>query len=175
MFPRGKKTDGARCPVDGIEVMELWLGPLGSSAFADREKLRAAWESARGYMLRVFGRPGRRPRGWWEFDTDLAYPGYDQEQSFLYEHGQLDAEECTQLEAIWRREYERSLKPGFSIAMSPEVILHGVRARRSHWLWADIPPSLLEAWEAERQPRDRKRTGAPLAGGAGPLNAEAPK
>jgi hypothetical protein len=149
------------CPIAFEQVSELWLGPGERSCFRSREELREAWELARDYMLRVFGRPGRRCAAWWEFDAPIPYPGYDRETAVLYEANLLDAEECAQLEAIWRREYKHSLRPGFSVTVSPEVILEGARAQRAHWTWAGIPASLLERWEAERKPRRRGRQGMP--------------
>jgi hypothetical protein len=148
------------CPIDLALVSELWLGGGDSSFFADREELKRTWEVARAYMLRVFGRPGRRPMAWWEFDAGalgLCYPGYDHETAYLWAAGVLDAEECAELEIAWRREYEHSLEAGFSLTMNPEVILTGARARRAHWEWAGIPSALIEQWQSERKrPRRRK-------------------
>jgi hypothetical protein len=149
------------CPIDLALALELWLGGGDSSFFTDREELRQTWEVARAYMLKTFGRPGRRPMAWWEFDAGargLHYPGYDREIAYLWAAGVLDAEECAELEITWRREYERALETGFSLTVNPEVILTGARARRAHWQWAGIPHTLLEQWQSERRrPRRRRK------------------
>src|SRR5262249_42937761 len=82
---------------DGLtsdQIQELWLGPShNGSLFGSREELQEAWEQARDEMLRLFGKPGRRPMAWWQFDAPalgLKWPGLNSEQSYLYEHGILD-------------------------------------------------------------------------------------
>jgi hypothetical protein len=149
---------GADCPINLALVNELWLGPSNGTFFNSREELQQTWEVARAWMLRVFGRSGRRPAAWWEFDSPIPYPGRDRETAVLYEANLLDAEERDQLEHGWRRQFEHSLEPGFSVTVSPELILSGARARTAHWDWAGIPTSLRERWRAEHQPK-RRRSG----------------
>jgi hypothetical protein len=155
--PRGSDP-GADCPINLALVNELWLGPSNGTFFNSREELKQTWELARAWMLRVFGRSGRRPAAWWEFDSPVPYPGHDRETAVLYEANLLDAEERDQLEHGWRREFEHALEPGFSVTVNPEVILIGARARRAHWEWAGIPSALIEQWQSERRrPRRRRR------------------
>jgi hypothetical protein len=108
--PPGKKPSR---PVDRTEeghhemLLELWLGPHPDrgSVFADADELRAAWLKHRDKVMELWGRNGRRPQGWWEFEAgDLERPPYDDEPLFLYERGLLSAEEATKLEAQWAAE-----------------------------------------------------------------------
>jgi hypothetical protein len=136
--------------------MELWLGPShNGSLFRDREELAQAWELARDYMLKTFGRPGRRPLAWWAFEATVPYPGYDRETSVLYEIGALDADERAALERRWRVEFESAFDPDFFVAVSPSEILEGPPARRVQFASVDIPRSLVKAWTAKRKRRAR--------------------
>jgi hypothetical protein len=92
-------------------LLELWLGPSHrGSLFADADKLRAAWTKHRDQVMALWGQNGRRPMGWWEFETALEYPGYDDEPKFLYENGVLSADERTQLEEKWAAERQQQSK-----------------------------------------------------------------
>jgi hypothetical protein len=117
------------------QMMELWLGPgPQGSLFGSPEELQEACEQARDAVLRLFGKPGRRAMAWWAFDASqlgLQWPGYDREQSYLFEMGILSETECTELVRFWRREFARS-------------------PRRDHHKWADIPKRLIREWTAER-------------------------
>jgi hypothetical protein len=153
---RGDPSLEAICPIDPNAVMELWLGPShNGSLFRDREELAQAWGLARDYMLKTFGRPGRRPLAWWAFEATVPYPGYDRETSTLYEAGALDAEERATLERRWRAEFESTFNPDFFVAVGQDEFLEGSPARRVHFAWADIPRSLVKAWTAERKRRAR--------------------
>jgi hypothetical protein len=49
----------------------------------------------------------------------IAYPGYETEQSTLYEAGLLDPDERNELLAFWCEQFEKAQKPDFSICMGP--------------------------------------------------------
>ena len=119
------------CGLTYSQLMELWLGPgPDGSLFDSTEHLRDAWETTRGLVLRLWGQHGRRPQAWWCFDAPalgLKWPGYDHEQSYLYDHGILSEAECAELARFWRREFDRNPKP-------------------SHLNWADVPHSLRREW-----------------------------
>ena len=138
---------------------ELWLGPADDGSFFDSpEDLRAAWENDRDTVIRVWANNGRRPQAWWVFEAPqlgLKWPGYFREQSYLYEAGVLEEVERTELLSFWRAEFERSYRPGFFHHTGSEI-LHGVRARRAHYRWADIPDGLVEAWTAAHRRRGRQ-------------------
>jgi hypothetical protein len=153
---RGDPSLEAICPIDPNAAMELWLGPShNGSLFRDREELAQAWGLARDYMLKTFGRPGRRPRAWWAFEATIPYPGYDRELSTLYEAGALDTEERAALERGWRAEFESAFDPDFFVAVSPNEILEGPPARRVQFASVDIPRSLVKKWTAERKRQDK--------------------
>jgi hypothetical protein len=147
----------AGCPIDLALVNELWLGPNDSTFFSSRDELRRTWEESRTYLLATFGRPGRRPMAWWEFDASAAYPGYDRERSTLWRMDVLDAEEKAVLEREWRDEFARAYAPGFSIARPfGEEPIAGAAARKMYFAHCDIPIELIQAWTGERLPRRRK-------------------
>ena len=129
---------------DSDRLMELWLGPNPSygSVFSSREELEQAWQMHRTEVMRLWGQHSRRPMAWWCFDAPdlgLKWPGYDREQSYLFEAGVLSEVECAELVRFWRREFDRDHKP-------------------AHLNWADVPHSLRRQWQAER----RGRQSAPL-------------
>jgi len=133
------------------ELRELWLGPgPGGSLFRSREELRAAWTRGRDTAMTLWGKRCRRPQAWWEFESPVGYPGYDHEKSVLYEHGLLTEEERAELIADWRAEFARAQQPDFFLPVEPGKILHGDRARRAHYRWADIPAALVAQWTDER-------------------------
>jgi hypothetical protein len=126
------------------QLMELWLGPgHDGSYFSSTEELEQAWQTHRDEILRLFGQSGRRPQAWWCFDAPelgLQWPGYDREQSYLFEaDGVLSESERGELLAFWRREFDRNRKP-------------------AHLDWADLPHSLRKTWSAEKR-GPKKRTG----------------
>jgi hypothetical protein len=79
--------------------------------------------------------------GWWEFETDLAHPGYFHERSTLWRAGVLTEAERAEVEHAWRVE--------FDAARGMDA-----RERREHLEHHDVPVELIEAWAGER----RKRT-----------------
>jgi hypothetical protein len=141
---------------DGVlsKLQELWLGPGPTgSLFNSREELEQAWQEHRDELMARWGSRGRRPMIWWELETDLAYPGYHTERSFLWQHGCLGPEERLEVETEWRREFDAA---------------RGMNAHdwREHLLHHDVPEELTKAWSAER-------TGEAARGGAAPLNRSA--
>jgi hypothetical protein len=98
----------------------------------------------------LVGSNGHRPLAWWRYEAPFPYPGYDSEQSTLYEADLLAETERAELVAFWREQFDRASDPNFFFTGRGEI-LRGEAAHRAHCRWADIPPSLIEAWSAERE------------------------
>jgi len=149
-----------RAALTHSQQMELWLGPSHhGSAFASDEHRRAAWFRHRDRLMQRWGKDGRRPLGWWEYEAPekgLRFPGSKvHERSILYEFSDvLSAAERTELEAYWRKEFERSWAPNFSFYADGKIY-SGDAARWQHWLFVDLPPPLLDQLMAERERRGR--------------------
>ena len=100
------------------QEMELWLGPgdNGSSFESDAHR-RETWFRYRDRLVRQWGKSGRRPMGWWLYESPFRnprHPGVAHERSSLYEFSDiLSADERTELEAWWRKEFELSWRPNF--------------------------------------------------------------
>jgi len=139
---------------------ELWLGPGDSgSAFESDEHRREVWFRYRDKLMQLWGKNGRRPYGWWRYEAasfglPSRHPG-DHQKSILYEFGgdALGAEERTELEREWKREFDRSWDEHFFYCAGPDKIFSGDDARWQHWLFVDLPPPLLEKFMGERQQR----------------------
>ena len=134
--------------------MALWLG-VGRNGFpfADEDEVEELWTRHRERIMADHARNGRRPQAWWWFEAPplgLDYPGYETEASYLYEHGQLGAEESASVVAYWREQFGRCHEPGFTLCMGEGQWLRGREARLAHYRWADIPASLVERWTRER-------------------------
>jgi hypothetical protein len=148
-----------RAKLNHFQTMELWLGPRSDgSSFESDEERREAWFRNRDWVMKLWAKGGRRPQGWWYYEAPekglRRYPGYEHERSVLYEFSDVLSEaERSQLEAEWRKEFDRSWDPHFFHCAGPGKIFSGDHARELHWLWADIPPALVDAWTAERQRR----------------------
>jgi hypothetical protein len=98
-----------RSRLDAEQEMELWLGPSHrGSAFASEADRQWAWTRHRDRLMELFARNGKRPWGWWAFETELRYPGHGREQAALYEAGLLTEVEVAELVAQWRRDFERA-------------------------------------------------------------------
>jgi hypothetical protein len=123
-------------------------------AFRTEEEFRDAWMRHRDRLLAH--RHGRRPMGWWRFESPIPFPGHDREQAVLFEAGLLGEEERAELVAEWHAHYWRAQAPDFWLCLGPGRFLKGAPARRRHYKWADIPKSLLVQWTKER--RRRRRT-----------------
>jgi hypothetical protein len=114
-----------------------------------------AWLRNRDHMLASY-RHGRRPMAWWRFEAgSLKYPGYDREQSTLYEAGLLAKEEAAELVAWWREQFEWAHGPHFFHCEGPGRFFYGAPGRRRHFKWADIPRELLKQWTAQRRRRGK--------------------
>ena len=133
------------------QEMTLHYGPDARwDAFHSETEYRDAWIRNRDRMLALC-RHGRRPAAWWRFEAgDLRYPGYEREQSTLYEAGLLGEDERTGLLTFWRKEFERAHEPHFFHCEGPGRIFEGAKARRRHFCWADIPRELLKEWTRRR-------------------------
>jgi hypothetical protein len=141
------------------QLMELWLGPSADgSLFSSREELQQAWERHGEAVMAMWGRSGRRPQIWWELEAPalgLKWPGYFNEQSYLFEHNVLSEQESVELLTFWRKEFERTYNPNFFYTEAPGKILEGAAARKKHFDWADIPTTLRWQWRTERRRRPR--------------------
>jgi hypothetical protein len=134
--------------------MAFWLGT--PAPFASEDEARELWFVHRDRLLELFGRPGRKPLGWWKYEAPelgLTWPGYDHERSALYEVGLLTSTEVAELTAMWRREFMRAQSPDFFLALGPDQILRGQAAREAQYRWLDLPDSLLATWLEERRGR----------------------
>jgi hypothetical protein len=136
-------ADGALSP---DQLQELWLGPSSAgSTFDSPEHVREAWAENRDQVMQLWAKNGRRPQSWWVFDAPalgLAWPGYERQQSYLFEAGALSETERGELLAFWRKEFARPFS--------------SVPERRSRHRWADIPQSLLKEWRSQRRRKTRK-------------------
>jgi hypothetical protein len=148
------------------QEMELWLGPgQNGSSFESDEHRRAMWFRYRDKVMRQWGNHGRRPYAWWYYESAAfgvghgRHPGVAHERSILFEFPEfasvLTPEERVELEREWRRQFDRSFDEHFFFCAGPGKIFTGDIARELHWLWADIPPPLLDQLMAERQRRGR--------------------
>jgi hypothetical protein len=141
------------------QQQELWLGVCrNSSAFENEAHARVAWARHKGRIMELWGRNGRRPVAWWHFEKGLRHPGIEHERSILFEFPEfadvLSADERAELEAYWRKEFERSWGPNFSFDADGRIY-SGDAARWQHWLFVDLPPPLLDQLMAERERRGR--------------------
>src|SRR5262245_11302420 len=132
-----------------------------SLAFRDAEGRRAAWERHRDRLLKCANN-GRRPLGWWQYDSSIPWPGHAREQSALYEAGLLGEEERLELEAVWYGYFEQAQVRDFSFCIGHRnpgdtfaSWLYGDAAKRAHYRWADIPKSLVKQWTVEHRRRSR--------------------
>ena len=140
------------CGLTLCELQEMWLGPnAGGSNFASTEELRGAWERGRATVMRLWANNGRRPMAWWCFDAPglgLKWPGYDRQQSYLFEHNALEETECVALVAYWRAEFEQA------------STLNNAGERKAHLDWADVPGSLRRRWSASARRRRARQPSA---------------
>jgi hypothetical protein len=140
-------SDIESCGLTYSELQELHLGPCNGSVFDTPEQLRDAWVRGRAVVMRLWGSGGRRPQAWWCFEAPglgLSWPGYDREQSYLFEHNVLEETERAQLLVGWREEFEQACS------------LESTGAKKDHLDWADVPHSLRQRWSAARRRRGRQ-------------------
>jgi hypothetical protein len=94
----------SRAKLTHSQELEFWLGPAHhGSSFESDEHRRAAWFRHREKLMRLWGKGGRRPMGWWLYEASewelRGYAGYEHERSILYEtSGVLGEQERTELE-----------------------------------------------------------------------------
>jgi hypothetical protein len=153
-----------RSALSFTQQQELWLGPShDGSSFQSEAHRKAMWIRHRDKIMRLWGKGGRRPYAWWRYEAPeiggLGKSGrrpYEHERSILYDFAPqvLGAEEKLELEKEWRKEFDRTWAPGFSVCREGQVIT-GQGARELHWIWMDLPLVLHDKWMAERQRRDQ--------------------
>src|SRR5262249_24666677 len=146
-----------RARLNATMEMELWLGPgSNGSAFRSDEERKAMWFRRRDRLMQRWGRSGRRPMGWWLYESPFRshrHPGTEHERSILYEFTDaLSEDERAKLEQWWREQFERSWRPNFSFYAGGKIYSDD-DARWQHWLFVDLPPPLLDKFLAERQRR----------------------
>jgi len=145
--------------------LELWLGPGSQgSLFESNEERREVWFRHRDRLMEMWGRRGRRPMAWWTYEAPFAYPGFDRETVVLYEAGLLGETELAELTAEWRRQFERAQEPGFEHCIGSAkpgdtfaTWLEGRAAKRAHYRWAHISPTLVKLYSADYRRRSAKR------------------
>ena len=129
-----------RAPLSHAQEMALWLGELpGRPAFCNEEERRELWFRHRDRLLARCG-PGRRPAGWWIYESPIRHPNnHDYESAALYEAGLLTKEESVQVVARWRDQFERAQRPGFEHCIGHAkpgdtfaTWLKGMAAKRAH-------------------------------------------
>ena len=136
------------------QSMVLRYGPDPRwDAFHSEEEHRDAWARNRDRLLAAY-RHDRRPMAWWRFEAPFPFPGYEREQSTLFDAGLLDEEEAAALVREWRREFERAWEPHFFHCSGPGRFFSSALGRRKHYRWADVPLPLALRWTRERR---RKR------------------
>jgi hypothetical protein len=137
--------------------LRLWLGETANRepAFETSEQRREQWFANRDWLMQRYGRGGRRPAGWWEFEAaelGLRYPGPDAERSYLYGHSQFSEAEAAAVIADWRKTFERAHRPDFiGHCLGLQGWLNGERGRKALYAWDDIPDSLVKKWTAEKR------------------------
>jgi hypothetical protein len=143
----------SRAKLTGDQELELWLG-VGhrGTAFESDEHRRALWFYHRARLMQWFAKNGKRPMGWWLYESPFRsrrHPG----AHHLYEFSDaLSADERVELEAFWRKEFDKTWREGFSCYHEGRIFTGDI-AREYHWLWADIPPPYLDKLMAERERR----------------------
>ena len=154
-----------RSRLDGDQEMELWLGPSHrGSAFESETQRQWAWTSNRDRLMSAWAKHGKRPWGWWRYESPVPYPrDRDYAEAALWENGLLTSTEATVLTAEWRQAFERAAgdprfmfcvgfaRPGDLVA----TWLAGKAARKAHYRWAGIPRDLLKRWTREHRRRGK--------------------
>jgi hypothetical protein len=135
-----------------LQEQELWLGiSHHGSVFRSRAEAEMAWQTHREHLMQNWAHDGKRPAGWWAFEAPFPRPPFGHEASRLYAAGLLAAEEAAKLEADWKEQFIRAQQPGFFYCAGPGQLYHREEARQRHYVWADIPVALVEAWTGVEQ------------------------
>src|SRR5215469_370777 len=119
-----------RTTMTATQEMELWLGPgSNGSSFESDEHRREVWVRYRDKVMRQWGKHGRRPYAWWYYESAAFGVGHGRhpgahERSILFEFPEfasvLTPEERAELEAYWRREFDRSWDEHFFFCAGPD-------------------------------------------------------
>jgi hypothetical protein len=153
------------------QEMSLWLGDHPyRPAFGSEQQRRAAWVRHRDRLMAAWAKHGKRPAGWWDYESPVPYPrDPDYDAATLFEAQLLADGERAELIAEWRYQFDRAQEPGFSFCIGhakPSDTfaswLEGAAAKRAHYRWAGIPRSLLTQWTAERQTIHKLKAAAEL-------------
>jgi hypothetical protein len=135
---------------NSLRYGELTVRP----AFSDDEARQVAWVLHRDRLLQHCS-GGKRPAGWWDYDSPVPYPrDPDYAEATLYEAELLVESEVTELMARWRSEFERAQDPGFMFCAGA-IWLKGEAARKAHLKWAGVPRALIRKWTSQRRRRSR--------------------
>ena len=113
--------------------------------------------------MMAWAKHGRRPHGWWLYESPIPRVRYGTQQSALYEAGLLTEAERAELLTWWQEQYERAWLPHFFHCEGPERFFRGAAGRRRHYHWADIPASLLKEWNSARRLRSQTIRGHAVA------------
>jgi len=107
-MPRRRRVEKRRTSeLDDQQVFELILGPPAhGSAFASDDERRIAWELHRARFLDRTDNPGRRPWGWWQYESPEPRDHGEHPTLQLMRMGCLPREERAALEAGEWRLYE---------------------------------------------------------------------
>ena len=131
-------------------------------AFASEEERRTAWFRCRERLL-MHCSHGKRPSGWWDFESPVPYPrDPDYAEATLYEAGLLAESEVAELTAYWCKEFERASSPRFMFCIGHAKPgdtfaswISGEPAKKAHLKWAGVPRSLIGKWTTQRGRRSR--------------------
>ena len=118
--------------------------------FASAQERKAAWFAHRDELL-VHCRAGRRPAGWWDYESPARRPrDHDYEEAALFEAGLFTAGEVAELMTCWRERFKQAQRPGFAYCIgraepgdSFASWLDGAAARKAHYRRAGIPRALI--------------------------------
>jgi hypothetical protein len=105
----------------------------------DEPITRAQWEANRAVLMNAAVGYGFRPEGWWLYERNMPAPQGWRQARFLYAMGEFKGAELERVIAMFRSYYDAAL----------DCARYGGAAREKYWRWEDIPPVLIEQWDAE--------------------------
>ena len=153
-----------RLALSRAEAESLRYGDLpGRPGFASDEERCAAWFAHRDRLL-MHCRGGKRPAGWWDYESPVPHPpDRDYAAAALFEAELLTEGELDELMARWRQDFERAHEPGFSYCIgfatpgdTVATWLEGAPARKALYRWSGIPKALVRKWTAQRRRQGRR-------------------
>jgi hypothetical protein len=109
-------------------------------AFGTEEARKRAWLMRRDRFLNY--RDGRRPAGWWDYESTVARPAdtnYD--EAALFDAGLLEPREAGVCWSNWRARFDQSFEPHFAVCLGRGEWLEGDAASQHHWKTLGIPQS----------------------------------